>query len=573
MEGISKERVEDHTTPYGLEQSAVPIPEKDSSDESPSKKPITFYLSFLALNVTVFIVSLDLTELAVAVPVGSMTPICNYETVNVLMSYLPQKIVEELRGTTLSAFWANLSFILAVVITQPIYSSVSDVLGRKLPLYTSFLFFFLGSIVFAIANNMSVLIVGRVLQGLGAGGLDVLGEVILSDITTLKERPLYLGLFALPMAGGGISGPIIGAAFSEYVSWRWIGWINLPVAGVGLLLAFFFLHLRPVDRSFSSKLLQLDWIGMLLFTVGSTVFALPLSWAGALYPWSSWKTILPFILGLAILVAFGLYERKATAPIFPYRIFQSTTAVVTLIGSTIHGMLLYSILIYAPLFFQAVLLETPFESAVSILPAGVTIVGFSVLAAIAVEVIRRYRWVIISSWVFAASGVGLWALWQQGTSSALTNSLQVVAGIGIGTLFTVLTIPLQATVPDANDMGIAAGILVSFRLFGGLTGLGLCSTVFNNVFERRIAAIPHLPQAMATIRDTREAVAFIPVLRSLDPQSESFTRVLEAYRVAMMTVFLMLAGLGAVGFVTSFCTKELTIERDDLGRQQLEHGS
>ncbi|KAL8927688.1 MAG: hypothetical protein Q9172_001248 [Xanthocarpia lactea] len=531
-----------------LEPPTISAREKDTTAETP-RKPMSFYLSFLALNITVFIVSLDLTELAVAVP----------------------RIVEDLHGTTLGAFWTNLSFILAVVITQPIYSSISDVLGRKLPLYTSFLFFFAGSIIFAIANNMSVLIAGRVLQGLGAGGLDVLGEVILSDITTLKERPLYLGLFALPMAGGGISGPIIGAVFSEYVSWRWIGWINLPVAGVGLLLAFFFLRLRPIDRSLSSKLLQLDWIGMLLFTLGSTLFALPLSWAGALYPWSSWKTILPFVTGCLILVAFGLYEKKATAPIFPYRLFQSTTAVVTLIGATIHGMLLYSILIYAPLFFQAVLLETPIQSAVSILPAGVTIVGFSVLAAIAVGVIRRYRWVIISSWILAACGVGLWALWQRWTSSALKNGLQVIAGIGIGTLFTVLTIPLQATVPDANDMGIAAGMLVSFRLFGGLTGLAICSTVFNNVFEKRIASIAQLPQAMERVRDSREAVAFIPMLRSFDRQSEAFTQIVEAYRVAMLAVFLMLAGLGAVGLVTSLFTRELSIERDDLGRQQLEY--
>lgn len=272
-----------------------------------------------------------------------------------------QRITQDLHGTTLEAFWTSLSFILAIVITQPIYITISDVLGRKIPLYAAFLFFFVGSIVFGVAKNMPVLIVGRMLQGLGGGGLDVLSEIILTDITSLKERPLFLGLYALPMAGGGVCGPLIGAAFSEFVDWRWIGWINLPIIAVGVLLAFFFLHLRPIDSSFRSKLRRLDWIGMLLFTIGSTTFALPLSWAGAMYPWSSWKTILPLIIGAVFLLVFAIYESKPADPVFPYRIFNNRTAVVTLIGAAAHGAVLYSILLYTPLFFQAVMLETPFK--------------------------------------------------------------------------------------------------------------------------------------------------------------------------------------------------------------------
>lgn len=113
--------------------------------------------------------------------------------------------------------------MLAVVITQPLYTSVSDVMGRKLPLYLAYGSFGIGSIVFAVSKNMSTLIVGRFLQGMGGGGMDVLSEVITADITTLKERPLYLGLLAIPMATGCILGPVMGALFSEYVDWRWIG--------------------------------------------------------------------------------------------------------------------------------------------------------------------------------------------------------------------------------------------------------------------------------------------------------------------------------------------------------------
>ena len=169
-----------------------------------------------------------------------------------------QVIAHEFRGTTLEAFWASISFVLAVVVVQPIYTSVSNVLGRMVPLYASFLLFVIGSIVLAIAKDMAVLIVGRILQGLGAGGLDVLNEIILADITTLNERPLYLGMLAIPMAGGSVLGPIMGGLFSEYAGWRWIGWVNLPISALGFVLVFFFMKLQSIDESFREKILRLD---------------------------------------------------------------------------------------------------------------------------------------------------------------------------------------------------------------------------------------------------------------------------------------------------------------------------
>ena len=418
---------------------------------------------------------------------------------------------------------------------------------------------------------MSIVLFGRILQGLGGGGLDVLGEVILADLTNLKERPLYLGLFALPMAGGGICGPVIGAALSEYVSWRWIGWINLPIVALGSGLSFFFLRLRPIEQSFRSKLLRLDWIGMLLFAVGSTAFSLPLSWAGSIYSWSSWKTILPLASGVIILVAFSFYEKRPVQPIFPYRIFQNVTAIVTIIGSIIHGMLLYSVMLYAPLFYQVVKLETPFKSAVSVLPASVSIVVFSILSAIAIEVLRRYRWVVISNWVFSALGVGLWALWHSDSSHALTASVQVIAGTGIGTHFSVLTIPMQASLIHVDDMGLAAGVIVCFRLFGALIGLAICSSAFNNIFEQKIQPMKPLPPPIAVLENVREAIGFIPTLRLVDVDIETLDRIVEVYRSAFKVVFLTLSGFGVVGFLSSILTKELTLETEELGRQQLEN--
>ena len=412
---------------------------------------------------------------------------------------------------------------------------------------------------------MGILILGRLLQGLGGGGLDVLGEIIVTDITTLKERPLYLGLFALPMAGGGIFGPMIGAIFSQYASWRWIGWVNLPLIAVALPLSFFFLRLRPINTTFGERLRMLDWIGIFLFATGSTLVALPMSWAGSMYPWSSWKTLVPLIIGAITLVGFVFYETKPVEPVFPRRIFGNITANATLLGSFIHGAILYSVVLYAPLFFQAVYLESPFKASVSILPVSSTIVGFSVIAAVGVEFVRKYRVGIIASWIMIATGCGLWALWQRSSSLALKSGLQVVAGLGIGNLFSLLVIPMQACVSNVDDAGLAVGILVSFRLFGGLIGLAICATIFNNIFEHRISDLGDLVGA-----DVREAISFIPALKASHLESSVLESIIDAYRESMMSIFLFLSGLGVVGFISSLFTKELTIESEDLGRQHLE---
>ncbi|TGO20103.1 hypothetical protein BTUL_0001g01120 [Botrytis tulipae] len=526
--------------PMGLNEEQIQVDRR-------VKKSLSFHMTFLALNICVLLVSLDATALSVAVPV----------------------ITQVLNGTTLEAFWASLCFLLASVAVMPIITSLSDVLGRKLPLYASFVIFITGSIVFAVANNMGVLILGRVLQGLGGGGLDVLGEVVLADITSLKERPLYLGLFSIPMAGGAICGPIIGAALAEKVSWRWIGWINLPIGVTGLLLFFFFLRLKPIETTLATKVERLDWIGMILFLIGSILFSLPLSWAGALYPWASYKTLVPFLLGLMVLISFGFYESRPVQPLFPYRIFKSRTATFTLFGSFIHGAVLNGGLLYLLLSFQATFRDTPFRSAIEVLPICVFIVIFSIFGAVSVEVIRKYKLITIAAWPCLAIGVGLFALWKPGVSDGMKYGPQVLAGIGLGILFTICTFPMNAS-QRVDDADLAIGIMVSFRMFGSMTGLAIGSTVFHSVFEQRIAKLGQLPSALAVLHDVREAVGFMPFLREIDHSIPAYDAVIESYRVSFMAVFLALAGMGAIGFFLSFFIKELSLENDEVGRQGFE---
>ena len=134
----------------------------------------------------------------------------------------------------------------------------------------------------------------------------------------------------------------------------------------------------------------------------------------------------------------------------------------------------------------------------------------------------------------------------------------------------VLTIPMQASVKNVDNKGTAAGITVSFRLFGGLLGLAVGSSVLNNVLSGRIDSLGPLPSQVEVLTDIREAIAFMPVLRSQHGRLSILPRILEAYRTSFMAVFLALAGSGAIGLLTSLWTKELSLEKNELGRQSLE---
>lgn len=372
---------------------------------------------------------------------------------------------------------------------QPVWASISNVLGRKPPLYVSMAFFFIGSIVFAVAKNMKIIIAGRVLQGFGGGGIDVLAEVILADMTTLRERSKYLGLMAIPMAVGNILGPTVGALFSNYASWRWIGWINLPILGIGTPLVFFFLKLRPVpiDESPVKDLKRLDWIGIVLVIVGITIFALPLSWAGALFPWAAWQTLVPMLLGVVVLAVFALYEAKPALPIVPHRIFSSKTAIMTLVGGFIHGVVMVSLLQYLPLLYQAVELETAILSAVALLPTVITSVVVAAVSMMLVPLFGGYTRVLRLSWVILTLGTGLLALFDVGSSSSMRFGLPILWGVGIASLRLNL-LPMQASVKNVDDTGLAIGLLLTIRMFGGVVGLTIASTIFNTVFSKSIAS-------------------------------------------------------------------------------------
>ena len=526
------------------------------------KKSWRFFFAFFALAMVAFTSALDATSLSVALPVCSSFK--ENERTSDKLTCPNQIVARELNGSSLESFWAGIAFLLTSVLFQPLSTSCSDIFGRKPVLYICIGIFGLGAIVFGTARSMKVLIISRAIQGIGGGGLETLSEIILTDMTTLKERALWTGVLGFVWAAGSVMGPLLGAAFSEYASWRWIGWINLPLLAVAIVLIPPFLTLRTIKLSIKAKIRQLDWLGFSLFIVGLTSFILGITMGGVLYPWKSWRVLLPIILGLLVLTAFFMYESKPVEPMIPYRIFENRTGLLALLAALMQGIILFGVLFYIPIYFEGVIGDKPLRGAVEALALSLTVTPLAIITAFAIDYVRRYCWAVWTGWALTAAGMGLLSLLTPSSSQVARTSLQTVAGIGLGMLFPALSIPMQASV-NVDDNGLAIGTFVFARQLGAVFGLVLGSAIFTNLFTKYLPQ--SLPDELSGLRNSENAESFITLLRSFNLQPSELEPVLRTYSDALHGVWYALAAVGGLGFLMTLLMKDISLENESTGKQ------
>ncbi|KAI1749855.1 major facilitator superfamily domain-containing protein [Xylaria castorea] len=294
-----------------------------------------------------------------------------------------------------SYIWFANAYFLTSTALLPLLGQLCNLFGRRWMMLIVVALFALGSGISGGAKNTANLIGGRAVQGIGGGGINLLIELIVSDLVPLRERGAYFGIVFGVFSLGTAVGPLVGGAIVDGTTWRWVFWINLPVAGVALVLHFLFLHVNyDREAAILTKLKRIDYAGNAILVASVVAVLLALSWGGTKYPWSSYQVLVPLIVGIFGLVLFHMYEGMPWVreyPTLPERVFKRRTPAIALIIACINFICLFWVIYFLPVYLQAVLGMSPTLSGVALLPTVLLSVVTGAISSVLPSKWGRYR--------------------------------------------------------------------------------------------------------------------------------------------------------------------------------------
>ena len=280
--------------------------------------------------------------------------------------------------------WLITAYLLASTAVIPLYGKIADIHGRRFTLRIAILTYMAGSLVCALAPDMLVLILGRVLHGLGGGGLSSMGMVVLADLVSPKERGRYYGYFAATYTTAGGSGPLLGGLIADHLHWSVIFWINIPMGLAALAITTSLL--RRLPRYERPHLL--DLIGAALIVSASVSFMLALNLAGVRYPWTSLPILALFALALIMAVLFVLRLLTAPEPLIPISILKNPIVRCAMAANAFGWGSIIGLNVFLPIYLQRVMGLSPSNAGLSLV---VFMVALNTSAGFAGQVLGRVR--------------------------------------------------------------------------------------------------------------------------------------------------------------------------------------
>ncbi|KAM7198580.1 major facilitator superfamily transporter [Naviculisporaceae sp. PSN 640] len=316
-----------------------------------------------------------------------------------------------------SASWLSTSFLLTSTSFQPLFGSLSDVIGRKTPYIACTLIFTIATIWCALATSMTSFILARAVCGLGAGGVLTLGTIMISDLVPIERRGVFQSWINVSFGMGSMSGAALGGVLADYLGWRWEFGIQVPLLLVGLVVSCLtvpgklgFLEgngngignggevkgTENRNKGFKEAMRSFDFTGSVLMSSGVTFLVLGLSLGGNVLPWSD-----PLVIGsltiFALIVPVFLYvETKAIKPIMPIHLVKLSPYRNLLFCNTVAAIISYSVLFNVPLFFQGVLLSSATTSGLRLLTCSLVSSTAGATTGLLVTRTRRLKWPLVA---------------------------------------------------------------------------------------------------------------------------------------------------------------------------------
>ncbi|MGK2874668.1 MAG: MDR family MFS transporter, partial [Nocardioides sp.] len=408
-----------------------------------------------AVMLSMSLVAIDTTILATAVPT----------------------VVADLGGFTQFP-WLFSVYVLTAAVVTPLAGKLADIVGRKPVLIGGIVVFVLGSVLCGVAWSMTSLIVFRAIQGLGAGAVQPMAMTIVGDVYTMAERAKVQGYLASVWAGAAVVGPTLGGLFADYLNWRGIFLINVPLGVVAVIL------LRRLDSTHQRRASSVDWLGALLLTGGGVALLLGLLEGGQRWAWDSGQSIGLFVTAVVMLVGFAYAETRAKDPVLPgwivrHRVLNSAAGAQFVVGVVLMGLTTY-----VPLYGQGVLGHGALVSGLAL--AAMTI-GWPIAASQAGRLYLTvgFRACLLIGTALAILGGLLLLVVDPGSSLLMVAAACFVIGLGFGLVAAPSVVAAQSSVSYA-DRGVVTGASMFSRSVGSAVGVAAFGAIANAAVSSRL---------------------------------------------------------------------------------------
>ncbi|KAJ5671953.1 hypothetical protein N7507_001080 [Penicillium longicatenatum] len=477
--------------------------------------------------------------------------------VGVFLAALDTTIVATLSAPISSSFnsfsllsWLATSYLISNAACQPLSGRLTDIYSRRWGLVFSNIFFALGNLICGLAKTESTIILGRVVAGIGGGGLTAISTFVTSDLVPLRKRGIWQGVGNICYGAGSGLGGVFGGWINDTLGWRWAFLLQIPFLMISCILVAFKVKI-PVKDSDKARIKRVDFLGAITLVLTLVTLLLGLNTGGNQVPWTHPIVLTSLPLSAVFLIFFIYVEAKiASEPVIPVKLLLDRTVAAACLTNWFTTMTVFGLLFYLPLYFQVQGLSAT-AAGVRLIPQAIgTSIG-SLGCGLIMRSTGRYK--LLNSAVMALQvvAVALVCTLNFSTPSWLPFLYFFLLGASYGSMLTITLVALISAV-DHEHHAVVTSASYAFRSTGSTVGITIASTVFQNTFKiglwSRFGDRKHAAELISKLRDSIDEIRKLP--------QDWIPGVLDAYMNSLRAVFLTLLGLTVLGALASLAMRE-----------------
>lgn len=449
--------------------------------------------------------------------------------------------------------WLASAYFIANAALQPLSGRLTDIMSRKWGLVFSNVMFAAGNLICGLAQDEWVMIFGRVVAGSGGGGLNAISTFIGSDLVPLRRRGIWQGFGNIMYGAGAGVGAVLGGWINDVWGWRAAFLMLVPLTAISGFLSFWKVNV-PVKHSEKSAFKRIDFLGAFTLLLTLVLLLLGINSGGNIVPWNHPLVYVTLPLSALLFVAFNYVERNlASEPVIPVKLLANRTVLAACFTNWFSSMVIFSLMYYAPIYFQVKGLSTT-QAGLRLFPQSIGTAAGSMVTGLLIRKTGRYYYLsmgLMATFIAANIIVSCFTL---DSSVWLTTLAIFIAGFGYVGMLTVTLIAFISAV-DHEHQAVITSASYAFRSTGSAIGIAIASAVFQNLLSRDLwAAIGDRDNAANVIRRLRDSLDVIKEL----PEDWKYD-VQSAYMESLRGVFLTTLGLTVIAGVVSLAMREHTL--------------